>query len=290
MGEAKRIAALLWILVLSGGVGHAQSTAKEIFGRQRDPIPLEARSIGSYTKGCLAGAKALAVNGPNWQVMRLSRHRMFGHPKLIEVVERIAKDVPSKVGWPGILVGDLAQARGGPMLTGHASHQIGLDADIWLTPMPSHQLTAEERENMSAINMVADDRRSVDPQVWTKQHVAFLKLAANQPEVSRLLVNPAIKKAVCEQVEGDRRWLQKVRPWWGHTFHVHVRLKCPKDSMECVEQDPVPPGEGCGQDLEWWFQEEILNPTPGIPAPPLTMDQLPPACRKLVIDEETPKP
>ena len=64
--------------------------------------------------------------------MRLSRNRNWGHPKLVEFLERLSAK-GAKVGWPGLLVGDMAQPRGGPMLTGHASHQVGLDADIWLT-------------------------------------------------------------------------------------------------------------------------------------------------------------
>ena len=38
------------------------------------------RSIGYYTHGCLAGGVALPINGPTWQVMRLSRNRNWGHP------------------------------------------------------------------------------------------------------------------------------------------------------------------------------------------------------------------
>ena len=52
--------------------------------------------------------------------------------------------------WPGFLVGDISQPRGGPMFTGHASHQIGLDADVWLTPMPDRTLSRAERESMPA--------------------------------------------------------------------------------------------------------------------------------------------
>ncbi len=111
--------------------------ARELFGRKTKPVPLAARSIGGYAKGCLAGAVALPINGPTWQVMRLSRNRNWGHPLLIAFLERLAQGA-KKVGWNGLLVGDMSQPRGGPMLTGHASHQIGLDADIWLTPMPDH--------------------------------------------------------------------------------------------------------------------------------------------------------
>ncbi len=87
--------------------------------------------------------------------MRLSRQPQLGTSDLINFLSAFAQAVPQSTGWPGILVGDISQPRGGPMLTGHASHQIGLDADIWLTPMPRRELSRRERENMSATNMVA---------------------------------------------------------------------------------------------------------------------------------------
>src|SRR5262245_17234826 len=123
--------------------------AKQLFGRKAAPAAMEARAIGFYSKGCLAGAVALPINGKTWQVMRLSRNRNWGHPKMVELLERLSEK-GAKVGWPGLLVGDMSQPRGGPMLTGHASHQVGLDADIWLTPMPDRELTRREREEMSA--------------------------------------------------------------------------------------------------------------------------------------------
>ena len=172
--------------------------AKELFGRQPMPAPVEARVIGFYSKGCLAGAKALPINGKTWQVMRLSRNRNWGHPSLVQFLERLADKGP-KVGWRGLLVGDLSQARGGPMLTGHSSHQIGLDADIWLTPMPDRELTRREREEMSATMMVAADRKDVDPEVWTPAHTEIIKAAATDPIVERIFVNAAIKKALCRE-------------------------------------------------------------------------------------------
>ena len=155
-----------------------------------------ARAIGFYSRGCLAGAVAMPINGKTWQVMRLSRNRNWGHPELIEFLERLAAKAP-KVGWNGLLVGDLTQPRGGPMLTGHASHQVGLDAEIWLTPMPDRELTRQEREEMSATMVVAPDRKDVDPRSERRSHVAILKAAAQEPKVERVLVNAAIKKALC---------------------------------------------------------------------------------------------
>jgi penicillin-insensitive murein DD-endopeptidase len=260
--------------------------AKELFARKPAPAPLQARTIGFYSKGCLAGAKALPINGPTWQVMRLSRNRNWGHPNLIEVLERLAAQAP-KTGWRGLLVGDLSQPRGGPMLTGHASHQVGLDADIWLTPMPNRELTREEREDMSATMIVAEDRRDVDPQVWTPAHTALIKAAAKDPQVARIFVNAAIKKALCREAGNDRHWLGKVQPWWGHDFHFHVRITCPSDSPDCTPQPPRPADDGCGAELDHWFTEAVLHPrpspTPAKPKPPLKMADLPDACRQVLL-------
>jgi len=259
--------------------------AKQLFGRKAKPAPLEARSIGFYSKGCLAGATAMPINGQTWQVMRLSRNRNWGHPNLVRFLERLADKAP-KVGWNGLLVGDMSQARGGPMLTGHASHQVGLDADIWLTPMPSRALTREEREEMSATNVVAADRKDVDPAVWTPAHLAIIRAAARDPQVERIFVNAAIKKALCRDAQGDRGWLHKVRPMWGHDYHFHIRLSCPSDEPGCRPQEPPPVGDGCGHDLDWWFTDAVLHPKPqAVPAKPrpLTMADLPAACRQVLV-------
>src|ERR1700675_4115128 len=211
----------------------AQAIAKELFGGKAQPAPLQARSIGFYAHGCLAGAVALPVDGKTWQVMRLTRNRNWGHPELIAFLERFSAKLPQLAGWPGIMVGDLSQPRGGPMLTGHASHQVGLDADIWLTPMPDRQLSRNEREEMSAVMMVRSDRLDVDPKVWTPGHLAVIRDAAQEPSVQRIFVNAAIKKALCREAGGDRAWLAKVRPMYGHDYHFHVRITCPHDDTSC---------------------------------------------------------
>ncbi|WP_043749524.1 penicillin-insensitive murein endopeptidase [Methylobacterium nodulans] len=257
--------------------------AKELFGRRSAPVSMAARSIGSYARGCLAGAVALPIDGATWQVMRVSRNRMWGHPHLIAFLERFSKAVPAINGWPGLMVGDIAQPRGGPMLTGHASHQIGLDADIWLTPMPDHRLSRAEREEISATNVVRADGLDIDPTTWTRQHRLLIQAAAEQPEVARIFVNPAIKKALCREATGDRDWLTKVRPMFGHNYHFHIRISCPAGEEGCADQDPPPAGDGCGEDLARWFRPAMLHPRPGgKPRPPLTMAQLPVECRRVL--------
>jgi penicillin-insensitive murein endopeptidase len=261
--------------------------AKETFGRALTPIEVKARSIGFYSRGCLAGAKALPVDGESWQVVRLSRNRMWGHPAMIAFLERFSRKAKAEGVWNGILVGDISQPRGGPMLTGHASHQVGLDADIWLTPMPNHTLSREEREEMSAVDMVTEDGLSVDEAHWTARQAAIIKAAAEEPEVDRIFVNAAIKKALCETAKGEP-WMNKVRAYWGHNYHFHVRIKCPAGDGVCQPQEPVPPGDGCDKSLAWWFTEEALHPRvdPNAkPKPPITMAQLPPECRTVVLEK-----
>ncbi len=261
--------------------------AKELFGGVRSAAPGPSQAIGFYSKGCMAGAEALAVNGPSWQVMRLSRNRNWGQPAMIAFLERFAATVPKVSRWPGILVGDMSQPRGGPMLTGHASHQVGLDVDIWLTPMPQRQLSAQERETMSAVMVVRPDRLDVDPKVWTPSHVAVIRAAAQDEQVERVLVNAAIKKALCRDATGDRSWLRKVRPYWGHDYHMHVRIGCTVDSPMCKAQAPVTGGEGCGSELDYWFSDGVLHPRPPAvppkPKPPMMLADMPDACRQVLL-------
>lgn len=258
-----------------------EDAAKRVFGSATSPAPGPAQSIGPYTKGCLAGGAQLPADGPNWQVMRPFRNRAWGNPVLIAFLERLSVSAAG-VGWPGLLVGDMGQPRGGPMLTGHASHQIGLDADIWLTPMPDRRLSPTERNEMSATNVVAAGGDDIDPGVWRPEHRKLLEAAARSPGVARIFVNPAIKRALCREAGADRDWLRVIRPWWGHDYHFHIRLACPAGEAGCEGQAPPPPGDGCGADLAWWFTPEAKHPKPGPPERPLRVADLPAACAALV--------
>jgi penicillin-insensitive murein endopeptidase len=251
------------------------------WGAISEPSPAPARAIGGHALGCLGGAVELPAAGPGYQVMRPSRNRAYGHPLLVAFIQSLAKKARAD-GWPGLLVGDMAQPRGGPITTGHASHQSGLDADIWFTPAPKRTLSVAQRNDMSAVSMVKAAGGAVDPAAWSPAHVRLLRLAATAPEVDRIFVNAAIKKAACAAAGSDRRWLAKLRPWWGHTHHFHVRLKCPDGEAACVNQEPVPVEDGCDASLEWWFAEEAkAKERAPVPAEPrrIQLADLPLACR-----------
>jgi penicillin-insensitive murein endopeptidase len=267
--------------------------AKTLFGEAKKPAPMEARAIGSYSRGCLAGAVPLPIDGPAWQEMRLSRNRNWGHPKLISLVEKFANDAQKLDGWPGLLVGDIAQPRGGPMISGHASHQIGLDADIWLTPMPKTRLSHKERETLEATSMLDKTSLAVDPTIFTAKQVALIKRAASYPEVERIFVHPAIKKALCKAAGSEHAWLGKVRPWFGHYYHFHMRIKGPAGMTGCSPQPPPTGDDGCGKEVDAWLAKIVPAKTtpapvpqpsgpPRPPRPPLMLAELPKECQAVL--------
>lgn len=238
---------------------NAQSSPQD-WQKIKRPIPSEngkANPIGSYTNGCIIGAQALPVKGEGYQVIRMNRNRYYGHTDMIQYLERLGKQAKD-AGLPTMLVGDIAMPGGGRFLTGHASHQMGLDADIWLR---MGEMSDADALNSDGKGLLVVDRKAqrVDDRVWNNHHATLIKLAAQDPLVTRIFVNPAIKVKLCQTAGSDRNWLQKVRPWYGHDSHFHVRLKCPKDAAYCENQAPVPAGDGCGDELYSWFEPPKLS-------------------------------
>lgn len=235
------------------------------------PSPGLGQSIGTYTSGCVSGAQALPLNGTGYQVMRVSRQRYFGHPNLVAFIEHLGQQTASaKLG--ALLIGDLGQARGGPMVSGHRSHQTGLDVDIWfLLSEQANQrvLTNNERETWNAPSIVDMSADVVDYRQWSQAHAQVLEMAARHPDVDRVFVHASIKQALCQmKMPGANEWLRKIRPWWKHDDHFHVRLKCPDNSPYCDRQEPLPAGDGCDASLSWWFSAEAKLPSKSKPVPP----------------------
>ena len=254
-GAKSQKAELPTIGELSGPVANVQ--ARKLFGTKAAGSRQRAEVFGSYARGCLAGGQELAENGPTWQAMRLSRNRNWGHPEMIDMVTKLSQFAAQQPGWNGLYIGDISQPRGGPMLTGHASHQVGLDADIWMLPPTSLSLTRKQRENISSIST----RRAKGAYVnssWTRSHHNIVKAAAKDPRTTRILIFPGAKVQMCNDEKGDRSYLRKIRPWYGHHYHFHVRIGCPSGDNSCRNQNPPPPGDGCAEARKW--QADILNP------------------------------
>ena len=249
----------------SSGGALSNVVAKQLFGAKSGPSSQTPAAYGSYAKGCLAGAQALPETGPTWQAMRLSRNRNWAHPDVIDMVTKLSRFAATQPGWEGVYVGDLSQARGGPMLSGHTSHQIGLDADIWLLPPKTMNLSRSQREDISSISMRRANGAYVNSS-WTRAHHEIVKAAAKDPRTERIFIFPGAKVQMCNDETGDRSYLRKIRPWYGHHYHFHVRLACPAGAQGCVNQTPPPAGDGCDDAVQW--QANILNPPKAKPRDP----------------------
>lgn len=291
---------LVCLALLTPTVAGAAPLAKDLFGGEQRASRQGAQAIGSYAKGCAAGLVQLPETGPTWQAMRLSRNRNWGQPALVQYLEELSA-AARQVGWAGLYIGDMSQPRGGPMKTGHQSHQIGLDADIWMLPPARLNLSRGERESLSSISVRTEDQRNINSN-WTRSHHALLKVAASDPRVDRIFVAAAVKIAMCRTAKAsDKKWLQKIRPIAGHNTHFHVRLKCPRGDGRCETQKPTVSelskgGDGCDETLTWWvttYLDELRNPPkPTKPKGPrkktareYTMADLPKACMSVLASD-----
>ena len=293
---------ILTVLILGQSVNYGlthdpqkQEFAKNIFGKLKAPTKERSSSIGSYAKGCLHGAMILPFSGPNWQVLHPNRKRNWGHPETIELVKRLSKKA-TEIGWPGLYIGDISQARGGPMRYGHKSHQMGLDVDIWLTKPETIELTVNELKGVKPISIRSKDHREVNKK-WTRDHMKILKASALDTSVDRVFITAPAKIWMCEQEMQDRSWLQKIRPLAGHHQHFHIRLKCPSGSHFCQPQKPSIPDisqsdDGCDHTLKWWVTT-ALEPYKKPSKPPrkkkptknslnFLMDDLPKQCLSVI--------
>lgn len=266
--------AILRGVVFLAPIFSASLCAAQGWDSVRSPTRARPEVIGGPANGCVAGAQALPLDGRGYQAIRVSRNRYWAHPNTIRFVQQFAAQMQAR-GFPTLYIGDLSQPRGGFMPYGHASHQSGIDVDIWFSLLPKHNLASSQREEVPLPSLVRADR-TMDYEVFEPRHVELLRAAALRPEVERIFVNFVIKRELCETTRGDRSWLRRIRPWLGHDSHFHVRLACPADSPECVAQSPVPPGDGC-EEVELWFRP----PPPGARQPPRPRPPPPPRCRAI---------
>lgn len=221
------------------------------------PAPGAPHIYGFYSKGCIAGARALPRDGRGFAVLRPKRNRYWGHPSLIAFIRDLARRA-ARAGTV-LMIADIGQPRGGPV-SGHASHQLGLDADIRLLMPPRRAITPAYRAKPPNVSMLSRDRKALDRHRWSQRQIALIRAAARDARVDRIFVNPVIKRALCRAVRGERGWLAKVVPWYGHHAHMHVRLHCPAGSPGCVQQKALPRGTGCGRRLAWWFRKVTAKP------------------------------
>jgi penicillin-insensitive murein DD-endopeptidase len=255
----------------------AFAASAQEWGQVSTPTAGPTQSIGFYTAGCLQGAQALPLDGPGYEAIRISRNRYWGQPDTLDFIKTLSEKVRA-AGQAPLYIGDIGQPRGGPAVSGHASHQTGLDADIWFERQHGPRLAPAERENPRLRSLVLADESGIDDSVFTQQHVSLLRLAAEMPHLDRMFVNKWIKQRLCQTVTGNRAWLNKLVVWVGHDEHFHFRLHCPPGNPQCKPQAAYYADDGCGEALDLWFtRPPVTLPPPDAPQAPYR-PKLPAAC------------
>ena len=251
------------------------------------PSSQTSASIGSYTNGCLSGAEQMPLRGEGFQLVRTGRDRHYAHPDTVSFLREFARRV-ARYDLGRLQVGDMSMARGGPFSSGHRSHQMGLDIDIWYSQdwrAAERPLTQWERDNISAVPLADERNHRLIEKNWDERVPKILRLASEDPRVARIFVHPTIKRKMCDMAGSDKEWLRKIRPWWGHNYHFHVRLTCPEGDKYCEPQKPVR-NDPCGADLDWWFSDEfyaLLNGTaPKRKVPEREPEPMPRQCQQVL--------
>ncbi len=266
------IAGLFSLLIMDLGLA-----AETPWSQVQDIAEGRPESIGGPSNGCVRGASRLPPTGEGFVSIRRHRNRYYGHPQTVAFIQELGALVAGRTGGRLIMIGDLAQPRGGRMSSSHVSHQNGMDVDIWLTLAESPQQAWQDHpEANDPPSMLGQHGLQPNARWGSDQHF-LIKRAAEHPDVDRILVNPGIKRALCRS-DADAAWLRKLRPWWRHYAHMHVRLKCPADSPSCKQQSPIPMGSGCGAELAWWFSHEARTPSGGSASSPRPRPQPPADC------------
>jgi penicillin-insensitive murein DD-endopeptidase len=272
-----------------GGVEAKAETPTKTFdlrwSKVGKPAPGPPRVVGLPGAGCVQGAAALPLHGPGWTVVHPERHREFGHPTLITFLKKLAAQL-KKERLSSLYVGDLGQPRGGPTPTSHRSHQSGIDVDLWYRPPKQPSSPGQTPDAPSVVDMKT---KKMLP-AWTDEVARLVQIVASHPAVDRIFVHPSVKRALCQDKKRRGPWLARVRPWWGHQDHLHARLRCPGDSPDCTEQQPLPEGEGCDAALNWWFSEDSRKTGASRKSPAESAPPMPEQCEEILLGKRPPGP
>lgn len=207
---------------------------------------------GFYSKGSLRSACSMSQESKGLYHLFHLRKRFYGSDGLIGIIESAAAEM--SIRFPNLdrlQVGDLSAEQGG-FITGHASHQNGLDVDL-------AYYRNDHREQIDPIGQKGFDesfvfKGRVSPNFDVARNWEVIKLFYDSGRLNRIFVDEKIKEAIClyadsiGEIRTREETLKRLRPYPNHDDHMHVRITCPKESMKCESQEPIQDlGSGCFQ-------------------------------------------
>jgi len=216
---------------------------------RRHPYTLMSLSVGSPTNGWQLRSKRLC-SGPELKIKRGSRTAAYGHPALVLMLERSAKQMARQAPGSVLLVGDLSKKHGGP-IAGHRSHESGRDADVGFFVLDRHnrprlldKFVRFDADGKAPVDggLVFDDYRNwLLVQLWLKDHRATIQYVFVATHLRRRLLKfAASHRAFARYADQAAALLRQPANAQDHSDHFHVRIHCPKRQHPlCVENVSV---------------------------------------------------
>ncbi|MEO8179666.1 MAG: penicillin-insensitive murein endopeptidase [Deltaproteobacteria bacterium] len=248
-----RLSLRLWVIAVAALTSFAHPSAARRRGAARlpekyhkSPYAMMSLSVGLPNAGWQLRAKKLHSSPELW-IQDKSLPYTYGHPSLVLMLYRTAKQIARQSPGSVLLVGDLSREFGGP-LSGHKSHQSGRDADVGFfvtdskgRPQNSRRLlafdTAGRARDGSGVRF--DDYRNwLLVQLWLKDERAELEHVFVASHLRKRLLNFArARPAFSRYVEGAAQFLRQPANGLPHDDHFHVRIACPERQQElCSER------------------------------------------------------
>lgn len=203
---------------------------------------------GFYSNGRLVNADVLPAEGLGFVKIHRPRNRGYGAFDLVQVlVDASARMQQTFPSVDRIMIGDMS-AEHGDNLSGHASHQNGLDADVAFIRADR---TEQDPEDTGGFREDFVNKGKLTENFDLPRNWHYAKVLIQTGRVQRLFVNAVVKKGLCSFVsligerESQRETLRRLRTIAGHEDHFHVRITCPASSPDCKAQEDVPEDLGC---------------------------------------------
>ena len=234
-------------LLLGAGVavaGYSNANLPPAF--QKSPYLRMSLSVGSPAEGFQLRAKRLRASD-TLALKNSERRTAYGHPSLVLMLQRSAKQMAREAAGAILLVGDLSNEQGGP-LAGHRSHQSGRDADVGFfvtnakgRPQPIDRFIPFDREGRArdGSGYLFDDYRNwLLIQMWLKDDRAGIKYVfVAKPLRDRLLAFASSRPAFKKYAAAAAQLLVQPKNSSDHDDHFHVRITCPRGQERlCVER------------------------------------------------------
>lgn len=209
-----------------------------------------AQAVRGYANGSLVQPDQLKLETDAYVKIFRPRDRLYGSLDLVTLLENGAAEL--KKAFPDgerLQIGDTSQKMGG-YISGHASHQNGLDVDLVYLRKNRREMPVNTTNGFDE-SFVKNGK--VTDNLDIERNWKLISIFVSSGRVNRIFMDPAIKLAFCAYAKdqgifaASTEILRVMRPWPHHADHLHVRLTCPQASLQCEPQVPPPPGDGCDE-------------------------------------------